>query len=37
MIRMALSDNIAKENHLVTVLNVSPYPLEAYLEANARP
>jgi NADH dehydrogenase len=37
MIRMALSDNVAKENHLVTVLNVSPYPLEAYLEANARP
>ena len=36
MIRMALSDNIAKENHLVTVLKISPYPLEAYLEANAR-
>jgi len=36
MIRMALSDNVARENHLVTVLKISPYPLEAYLEANAR-
>lgn len=37
MIRMALSDNIAKENHLVTVFKISPYPLEAYIESNTRP
>ncbi|MHB1926484.1 MAG: complex I NDUFA9 subunit family protein [Leptospirillum sp.] len=33
MVTMAMEDNIAMPNDLVTEFNMSPYPVEAYLEA----